>query len=696
MPPRPRYTCTACSLRRQKCDRQLPCERCVKRGEPDRCTRQWPDDKYDPSVHRVYPRARSRAYKKRRSTGHASALPPSSVTDEPDSAPLEGIETAAAEREPEPESEPDRAGIGWTGWDGANGSPRLQYSFRPYRPKTLRWPVASQDREHATSQSQWVSTAKIGFSSAADAQEAFLQMLLPDIDIIWKLVDYHELSLLWYHGCYHGPTLRWELHSLLSSQEPSDSLVIKGLDLQWLALLFAIMAGSLTCATSLQREQWGFSRMEAITLKSQWYQATITCLNQAKYTSNHSVYSLHAITTLTMSAHCNERPSELSVLLGSALKIAQSLGLDQLCRNPTLEQILPTTSEEKRHALLRIEVGRRLWSHLCIQDWMSLPFTESHCINPLHFTTTKPSSRSHLTMDPIPATFPTYISYGNYLFEIAKLMVAHHEAMLRATTPFTKYEHVLDFDQRMRTLATQGMPRYFHVVEPIDPAWPEWVPWARRSLTVCFAHKIIMIHRQFIRHSFTNPAYSITRVTCVAAAKTILNEAKQTDDKDGPLIWVDKAFCVVAAIILCLDMFQRRSPSDPEYQTHFGLVEECITLLMGDGYSIVHSAGMRLLCALLKELELKPSTPLWPPRIVKMSDIFKGIVCGREYPTVAREMDARDDRMPIMPEILPPQAGFCNRFLLKELLEPLVFVTRPATAEIGAETYADGEGTHFV
>ncbi|KIX99221.1 uncharacterized protein Z520_04797 [Fonsecaea multimorphosa CBS 102226] len=677
MPPRLRETCTACSLRRQKCDRQVPCGRCVKRGVADRCTRQWPGDRYDPSIHRVYPKSRSNK-KKRTSTPHALGLTPSSVTDVSDPGPLEGIEAAAAE--PQPEPEPDGLDVSWTGGDWANDDPRLQYSFRPFERKQLRRPLASQNRQHAASPSQWVSATGIGFSSSADAQETFLQMLIPGIDHIWRLVDYHELFLLWYHGCYHGPTLRWELHSLLSSQEPSASLVIRGLDLQWLALLFAIMAGSLTCATSRQLEQWGFSKSEAVKLSMQWYKATITCLNQAEYTTNHSIYALHAIATLTMSAHSLGRSSELSVLLGSALKIAQSLGLDQLCHNPTLEQILPATSEEKRHTLLRTEVGRRLWSQLCIQDWMSLPFAESHCINPLHFTTTKPSSRNHLTMDPIPATFPTYISYGNYLFEIAKLMVAHHEAMLRATTPFTKYEQVLDFDVRMRTLATQGMPRYFHVVEPIDPAWPEWVSWARRSLTICFAHKIIMIHRHFIRPSFTNPAYSITRVTCVAAAKTTLNEAKQTDEKNGPIIWVDKAFCVVAGIVLCLDMFHRQSRSDPEYQTHRDLVVECIALLQKFDTSVVAIRGAGLLSALVSELERQPSAPSWPPQNIKMSDIFKSLAVDTtadnglqsinpQSAAAAGGMDARDNNMPIVPELFPPQAGFCNRFLLKELLD---------------------------
>ena len=61
-------------------------------------------------------------------------------------------------------------------------------------------------------------------------------------------------------------------------------------------------------------------------------------------------------------------------------------------------------------------------------------FAENHNINPLHFTTTKPSSRHHLNTAPIRDTSPTCISYGNSLFDIVKLMI-HHRACFGNSTP---------------------------------------------------------------------------------------------------------------------------------------------------------------------------------------------------------------------------------------------------------------------
>lgn len=639
---RERNTCTECSIRRQKCDRNIPCGRCIKRGVADRCTLRWPDGKYDARVHRVYPSTRKRSRRARRGESNTAPLEEQESNPPNDTILLVGLDAHAAEFDAE---------------DTARANePRLQYSFIPHQSRLLRKsPSGHKDIS-------WLSLESQGAIFNAAGHETLLQMLLPGMDHVWNLVNYHELSLLWYHGCYHGATFRWELESLITEQDDQATLQIAGVDLQWLALLFSVMAGSLTCATDRRLEEWGFSKSEAAKLSVQWYKATITCLNQAEWTLNHDIYAVHAIATLTMSAHPLGRSSELSVFLGAALKVAQSLGLDILGQNSTMEKVIPSTPMEQRHRLLQREIGRRLWSQLCVQDWMSLPFSESHSINLGHFTTSKPSSRNHLTMDPIPATFPTYISYGNYLFEIARLIVGHHEAMLQSTTQFTKYERVLEYDQRMRTLATKGMPRYFHVVEPIDPSWPEWVIWARRSLTICFAHKIFMIHRAFIRESFVNPAYSMTRMTCLAAAKTILNEAKQTRDFDGPIIWIDKAFCVVAGIILCLDLFHRPQ-SDNESGTHKALVSECIELLQRYDTSTIATRGANLLSVLLTEREKVTSNLAWPPQSISTSQLFRSLMSETDTPGSTLEPTSVQ-----IPELLPPQAGFCNRFLFENLL----------------------------
>lgn len=63
-----------------------------------------------------------------------------------------------------------------------------------------------------------------------------------------------------------------------------------------------------------------------------------------------------------------------------------------------------------------------------------------------------------------------------------------------------------------------------------------------------------MIHRTYLGLSFSDDRFAFTRKTCIAAAKTMLNEFKQDEHEESPLLWTMQAFSVAAAvshIILC-------------------------------------------------------------------------------------------------------------------------------------------------
>jgi hypothetical protein len=537
--PKARQTCTQCSVRRQKCDRSVPCGRCLSRGVAHLCKFAWSS----PEASRVH---RGTSQQPRRTTSPVSTTHPdiagSLNQNSVENNESLNIRSPSGERHQQPSDISRVSPELETGLDNevlrddSTGDHVLvDLTGRLLPTDDVLAPTLSH-RRTSLQTSEDESALPVGFPNIRETSIGLLQLHLPSVTQIWHLADYHEKYLLWYHGCYHGPTFRAELLNALVHH--NDNLHLDQLDLQWVALLFSIMAGSISCASVPMLAAWGFCQPETVRLPQQWYDATLTCLHLACYTRNHNIYAAHAITTLTMSAHLLGLSEELTVLLGTALKVAQSLRLNRLDCKTGSEVIDETSSETLRNRILRREIGRRLWSQLCVQDWFSLPSGGS-LIRPSDFTTIKPSNRDHVTMAHIDETYPTYISYGNYLNEIAKLMAEHHIAMTHASTPYNRYEKVLMFDKKMRKLA-KDIPGYFSVTTPIHPSWPVFIPWARRSLTICFAHKIIMIHRTFIGSSFTNPAFQMTRNTCIAAAKTILKEAKQEQDEGGPVIWIDQ------------------------------------------------------------------------------------------------------------------------------------------------------------
>lgn len=201
-----------------------------------------------------------------------------------------------------------------------------------------------------------------------------LQLNLPTRHQVSLLFDWHIKCLLWYHGSFHAPIFRRQLQEFYDRH--NGAIESKSLSLQWVALLFSILTGAMTCAGDVART-WGFRDTEQATLANRWFRGTITCLHRARYMAHHSLDSVEAIATLTISAHLLGFSNQQSVLLASAVKISQSLGLHRL------------GSESLGRPSERDLRGLRAWSQLCTQDWFSIPFSETTSYNP--YTATQKS-----------------------------------------------------------------------------------------------------------------------------------------------------------------------------------------------------------------------------------------------------------------------------------------------------------------
>lgn len=365
-----------------------------------------------------------------------------------------------------------------------------------------------------------------------------LQLLLPEAPTLLRMVKYHCECLLWYHASFHGRIFQEEVDRFLKQNH--GRIDDQQIDLQWAALLFAVLAGSMICAPRSVSSSWGFQDPERTNLAHRLFKAALVCLSLADFTAHHSLYGVECIATMTISAHLLGHSNSHSVNLASAVRIAQSLGMHRLGEEPNDNLSNP----------VRREIGRRLWAELCIQDWFSIPFSESCLIHPHRqdFKMGKPRNcKDDDEMTHVPDNMPTLMTYHRFLYDIATLMPQLQDDLSASQTLYTKYEHVIRYDTIMRTLVSKHIPSCLRNTT-LEPSWPLYVPWARHCLTISSAHKVIMIHRKFLWSSFTNPAFTFTRKTCIAAAKTIIREQKQLIREDGPLLWIYHAFSVAASV----------------------------------------------------------------------------------------------------------------------------------------------------
>lgn len=658
---RARRTCVECHRRKIKCDKNIPCGTCTKRGLEDSCRRLEQRTVNDAAVaapkssdleiqndpalvrslldrvvqleaiikagHGVCDLDQTENSELRRGRsqqngefGAGLSLESSNARPEAESSP-DSTRTAPVPSVPvggprpedvltpntDPTSDPDAARV---------------LDFLTYGRRKQSFHEAPENRSGprriftAQSESPAGSPSSLIMDAIRGPQLELLQMLLPEREKVDLLVDYHSKCLLWVHGSFIAGCFDSEVKDFywLFSGNVKDPQV----NLQWLALLFAVLCGSMTCVPAKTVESWGFASDERGVLPKQWYNAAIVSLNLSNYLQDHTIYSVQALSTLAIAAHILGFSKTQSVLLIAATKIAQSLGIHRLGAENEDMDMQDLDNRRSR------EAGRRVWCHLCTQDWYSIPFHETYSINPAFFDSAKPLNCKDSDMLPLYATTPTITSYCNHLYDIASLLPQLQDAMSASNTLFTKYEKVLAVDDQMRKLATSYMSTFMHTNRPGHETWPEYIHWGRRSLTICASHKIMMIHRKFLGLSFTNNAFIFTRRTCLAAAKTIIKEAQSSNDDSAPLLWIDQAFTVAAGITLSLDILHR-TPDEPEYAENKTFIKQALGYLKQFPLSVIAIRGIGLLTFLQHELDKKNSTGSSPDSTRKGK--------GRVYPS---------------------------------------------------------------
>jgi hypothetical protein len=85
-----------------------------------------------------------------------------------------------------------------------------------------------------------------------------IQELLPNRTQVLTLFQYHADWLLFMHCAFHVQSFKEELDQFYNNENGVINMTSAGL--QWAALLFAIICGSMTCAKPAQIAKWGFHR----------------------------------------------------------------------------------------------------------------------------------------------------------------------------------------------------------------------------------------------------------------------------------------------------------------------------------------------------------------------------------------------------------------------------------------------------
>lgn len=536
---RQRLACEACTTRKIRCDKQVPCNNCLKRGEQDSCHRRDNNAGTGPADSRVAEHALVDQSQMNIAMMSLEAQNRTVSLLEDISRRVQGLESSVRQKENKVSGE--RAGVPAT---GAMITPVGTERTESDRGFSTSYPGHSQSFSMALSgpvadgdESSWFDEDP--FLGLEGAQLATLQLLIPTRPQVSRLVEYHSECLLWAHNGFHTPTFETELRNFYETH--GGNVQSNGVSREWLALLFSILAASMISAPEWTAQEWGYLRPAQMILAERWHSAAIKCLELSQYLYRPTIHSVQAIATLTSSTYTLGYMRTAVVLIALGIRIAQLLGLHQL----------GDETDAFDGDVVQQEIGRRVWYTLVRHDYFCIPFSECYQVHRLFNNCRKPLNCREGDMSPLSDDTPSLTTYSRFLDEISLLLSELQDALKNSKTLYAQYEETLRIDAKMRACATMRRPSCLGN-GPMDASWPKYIGWARYNLTLSSAHLIIMIHRKFLGRSFIDPVFSFTRKTCIAAAKTILKRLDLDNSKDGdkPILWTELSFSVTSCVRL--------------------------------------------------------------------------------------------------------------------------------------------------
>jgi hypothetical protein len=127
------------------------------------------------------------------------------------------------------------------------------------------------------------------------------------------------------------------------------------------------------------------------------HQKSIDTLFAANFMAYHSIFSVQTICMLIHVGYNLGQSDLIASLMGSAIRIAQSLGLHRLGSDKPESPNSVSDSPRKTRKLIDREVKKRIWWFIIRQDWLQIPFMNTYTIHASQFNTPKPK---HCAEDP--------------------------------------------------------------------------------------------------------------------------------------------------------------------------------------------------------------------------------------------------------------------------------------------------------
>ncbi|PBK89251.1 hypothetical protein ARMGADRAFT_336462 [Armillaria gallica] len=388
---------------------------------------------------------------------------------------------------------------------------------------------------------------------------ARLVAMLPDEMRTRALVQFYFERLEWYSKVLHAPTFISELNVLLM-QKSSESVGM--VRVSFLGVYFMILCLSLHLIEPYVCERIGIDFSTASELSKRMYSAAQACLHYDDFLGAHSLEHLQCILLMGVYQQNLDEADTHWALLGSAIKIAQNLGMSRL----------GSESDERTYSvtwksLVKRETARRVWWSLIFNDWShAAAHNGTYAIHPSQNHTGWPANVNDrdLVDDGRPLRSRPTEEYTEMTFSLTRLrfVVLYREIVDEMQAP-TGYSFVGEMDKRLEEML-KGVPEHF-ITDDNSLAVDERVKGLELTLCLIMGEtRRLRLHRPYLFRGYKDRKYVKSREQCIASAQAILDHLKSDDEQSAILLkwWIVLFYGFAAAVVLFIDLCHQKAADD--------------------------------------------------------------------------------------------------------------------------------------
>ncbi|GMK58036.1 hypothetical protein CspeluHIS016_0500680 [Cutaneotrichosporon spelunceum] len=380
--------------------------------------------------------------------------------------------------------------------------------------------------------------------------------LLPDRPTCELLVNQYFENVEWFQRCLHYPSFMHQCRQFWTAPPPTSQLSPDFI----CTYIMVICLGLRMVVTNLP------GMHNAPALADQLYHVAEGVLWCSRFLYRQTFESLQAISLMTIYGFGMEDGADATwALLGSAVKMAQNLGMNRLEAEAADKVWSPVWNTRMRR-----EMGRRVWWTFVSLDWAhAIAHGSTYVVHPSQNLTALPLNvEEELLDDPNaqPQPLSTYTNMSMHIFRFKFVQMYREITDHTMTHQNPSYQFVLAMDDSIIELA-RNLPKHFGDPSNLPGDSSPSLVLDSIFLNITANIRLIRLHRPYLLRGYQDVRYLRSKERCVSASQTVLQLIELATHRAPVLLgfWTVLFYAFSAAVPVVIDhLFE---PTDEKRQS---------------------------------------------------------------------------------------------------------------------------------